>query len=59
MDIFEPSAVIGTNSWGSAAYSVMVRGSYVDDDVIKSAMKTADLKYTASPGITASEKRRK
>lgn len=42
MDIFEPSAVIGTNSWGSAAYSVMVRGSYVDEDVIKSAMKTAD-----------------
>lgn len=42
MDIFEPSAVIGTNSWGSAAYSVMVRGSYVDNDVIKSAMHTAD-----------------
>lgn len=42
MDILDPSAVIGTNSWGSAAYGVMVRGSYVDDDVIKSAMRTAN-----------------
>lgn len=42
MDILEPAAVIGTNSWGSAAYSVMVRGSYVDDDVIQSAMRTAE-----------------
>lgn len=42
MDILKPSAVIGTNSWGSAAYGVMVRGSYVDDDVIKSAMETAE-----------------
>ena len=30
MDILHPAAVIGTNAWGSAAYSVMVRGSYVD-----------------------------
>lgn len=42
MNILEPAAVIGTNSWGSAAYGVMVRGSYVNDDVIRSAMHTAD-----------------
>jgi len=43
MDILDPSAIIGTNSWGSAAYSVMVRGSYVDDDVIRSAMQTEQM----------------
>ena len=42
MDIMHPSAVIGTNSWGSAAYSVLVRSSYVEDDVIRSAMNTAE-----------------
>lgn len=41
MDILQPSAVIGTNAWGSAAYSVMVRGSYVEDDVIREAMGKA------------------
>lgn len=34
-------AVIGTNSWGSAAYERMVRGSAVSDDTIKEAMKKA------------------
>lgn len=42
MDILKPCAVIGTNAWGSAAYEVMVRGSYVENDVIKSAMETAE-----------------
>ncbi len=42
MDILHPAAVIGTNSWGSAAYGVMLRGSYVDDDTIRAAMRTAE-----------------
>lgn len=41
MDILHPIVVIGTNSWGSAAYSVMVRGSYVKDETIQKAMQTA------------------
>ncbi len=35
-------AVIGTNSWGSKAYGKILRGSYVEDDVIQDAMKEAD-----------------
>ena len=31
MDLQHPSAVIGTNSWGSAAYETLLRGSSVDD----------------------------
>ena len=42
MDILHPSAVIGTNSWGSAAYGVLIRGSSVDDDTIRDAMHTAE-----------------
>lgn len=42
MDILHPSAVIGTNSWGSAAYGVMVRGSSVDKETIRSAMQAAE-----------------
>ncbi len=41
MDILKPNAVIGTNSWGSNVYGTLVRGSYVNDDVIKEAMDTA------------------
>ena len=41
MDILHPKAVIGTNSWGSAAYGVLLRGSSVDDDTIRKAMQTA------------------
>ena len=41
MDILHPKAVIGTNSWGSAAYGVLLRGSSVDDDTIRKAMLTA------------------
>ncbi len=40
MDI-NAKAVIGTNSWGSKAYGKAVRGSYVEDSVIKEAMKEA------------------
>ncbi len=42
MDILHPTAVIGTNSWGSAAYGTMLRGSSVDDDTIREAMRTAE-----------------
>ena len=37
-----PSAVIGTNSWGSAAYEKIIRGSVVDNDTLKEAMKVAE-----------------
>ncbi|OPZ19925.1 MAG: General stress protein 69 [Firmicutes bacterium ADurb.BinA205] len=40
-------AVIGTNSWGSKAYGRILRGSYVEDDVIRDAMKEA-----AAHGLT-------
>ena len=36
-----PKAVIGTNSWGNAAYEKMVRGSVVDNDTLKAAMQAA------------------
>ena len=32
-------AVIGTNAWGGSLYGKAVRGSYVEDDVIKEAMQ--------------------
>ena len=41
MDILQPKAVIGTNAWGGSLYGKAVRGSYVEDDIIKDAMKTA------------------
>ena len=41
MDISKPTAVIGTNAWGGSLYGKAVRGSYVEDDIIKEAMKTA------------------
>ena len=41
MDISEPIAVIGANSWGSAAYGKLLRGSSVDDATIRKAMDTA------------------
>ena len=44
MDILKPTAVIGTNAWGSALYEKAMRGSSVDDDVLKSAMKMAQEK---------------
>ena len=44
MDILKPTAVIGTNAWGSALYEKAMRGSSVDDDVLKDAMKTAQEK---------------
>lgn len=36
-----PKAVIGTNSWGSAAYEKIIRGSVVDNDTLKEAMRIA------------------
>lgn len=41
MDIMKPSAVIGTNAWGGKLYGKAVRGSYVEDEVIKEAMAEA------------------
>ena len=41
MDILKPTAVIGTNAWGGSLYGKAVRGSYVEDDIIKEAMKAA------------------
>ena len=42
MDILNPSAVIGTNSWGGKLYGKAIRGNYVADDIIKEAMKEAE-----------------
>ena len=47
MDILKPTAVIGTNSWGGKLYGKTLRGSYVEDEVIKDAMKTAKEKDIA------------
>ena len=41
MDILKPKAVIGTNAWGGSLYGKAIRGSYVEDSVIKDAMKEA------------------
>lgn len=35
MDIMNPTAVVGTNSWGSAAYGKVLRGESVGTDTIK------------------------
>lgn len=37
----EQRAVIGTNSWGSATYEKIIRGSVVDHNTLKEAMRTA------------------
>ena len=39
--VLVPKAVIGTNAWGDALYGKMVRGSYVTEDVMLEAVKTA------------------
>lgn len=39
--VLTPKAVIGTNSWGSAAYEKIIRGSVVDNDTLKEAMRIA------------------
>jgi len=41
MDIMKPAAVIGTNAWGGKLYGKAMRGNYVEDEVIRNAMKTA------------------
>ena len=41
MNILDPSAVIGTNAWGGKLYGKAVRGNYVDDATIKTAMDEA------------------
>ncbi|MBP3249837.1 MAG: aldo/keto reductase [Ruminococcus sp.] len=41
MGNIEAKAVIGTNSWGGKAYGKALRGSYVEDSVIKDAMREA------------------
>ena len=42
MDIRNPSAVIGTNSWGTAAYGVLVRGSSVNEETVRAAVRKAE-----------------
>ena len=42
METIRAKAVIGTNSWGGKAYGKAVRGSYVEDSVIKEAMHEAE-----------------
>ena len=37
----EVKAVVGTNAWGDALYDKMLRGSYVEEDVIRAAVQTA------------------
>ncbi len=39
--LLHPTAVIGTNSWGSSAYETLLRGSSVDEDTLRAAMRTA------------------
>ena len=39
MDIMNPTAVIGTNAWGSKLYSKGMRGSYVPDEILIDAMR--------------------
>ena len=41
MESLHPAAVIGTNSWGSAAYETLLRGSSVDEATLRAAMRTA------------------
>lgn len=40
-DPLYPPAVVGTNSWGSAAYGKVLRGSSVDESVIQQTVETA------------------
>lgn len=42
MDILNPPAVIGTNSWGGKLYGKAIRGNYVSETIIKDAMKEAE-----------------
>ena len=47
-NISKIKAVVGTNAWGSAAYEKMLRGSVVDEDTLKAAIKRAvELDLTA------------
>ena len=36
----EIRAVIGTNAWGDALYGKLLRGSYVEEDIIRKAAQT-------------------
>lgn len=41
MDILNPIAIVGTNSWGSAAYGKVLRGESVDTDTIRQCYEKA------------------
>jgi len=41
MDILKPKAVVGTNSWGSAAYGKILRGESVDQTTIRQCYEKA------------------
>ena len=42
MNEINPKAVIGTNAWGDALYGKVLRGSVVDKNTLKAAMKMAN-----------------
>ena len=42
-----PRAVIGTNSWGSAAYEKIIRGSVVNNDTLLSEAEMKKLEEVA------------
>ena len=42
MNLLDPSAVIGTNSWGGKLYGKAIRGNYVPDDTIREAVAEAE-----------------
>ena len=41
MQINDVKAVVGTNSWGDALYGKLIRGSYVEEDIIRDAVQMA------------------
>jgi len=41
MDLLNPKAIVGCNSWGSSLYGKVLRGSSVDISTIKETMKVA------------------
>ncbi len=41
MDVLNPIAVVGTNSWGSAVYGKVLRGESVDTETIRKCYERA------------------
>lgn len=51
MEVSEIKAVVGTNSWGSAAYEKMIRGESVGVEVLKSTFNCAKKKEETSSSL--------